>query len=586
MSEARKSYEAEQARKKQLEAQAKREAERIKQDTGVKNVSAAIEMKHYTAENSGKGTQAKLEEQRTSAEQPKVTKKPAPKTRTALRKPEHSFPEVIQDLYDKSNYTPTSKLNEIAKTKGPAAAREAARPKTLGEAFTRLAYASAEVVGGGIREATLGLTGSMGVENRPGGIMFQLAGGLLTPSVADYAAGFALTKLSKTTAGQKILASAYHNKLKLLNKVDDLGITEGNMAILFRKSADLDPWSIDDYRYMNNVIGRIKAAPNLSDEMTDFVINDARVFESITGVGKASTTERRQAKRVISNLYKQMLKEADVSDVLDANKIVFSAEEIAGMPKSTLEDLMGDSLKYYDKNTGKARMYVINETPDTELLYGVIDDLGYETDTYINMLKSSSPADAKLGASLLLLLPKKERDKIFEELDKAELNRTAQYIFEDEAYLNYLKDEEEELSSTILGDKQTTEQTTNQEEEQTTTQEEEQITEQETEEETIIEEETIQETTITDIPEDSPPPEEEPIIPEIPLPDIDFTKPAKRHSVPSYASNVRFSVRIIYYADSEQLTVEAKSAPQAVSKAITRRRLRDKDIIEIHVKRL
>lgn len=348
-----------------------------------------------------------------------ILPKTAIKPRSALTQPKILYQDIVQGFYDKSGKLPSqSEQIKYLKSQGIENVNKF-KAKSIGEALNRVAYVASEIAGGGFREATLGLTGSIGVEKRRGQVL-QITGGLITPSALDYVAGAVATKLSKTKAGQRLITKAYHTKLKILNKIDDFGITEGNLAIIERAPnyIEEDKFTMDQYRYMNRVFGKISKSDKAPKEIAEFASDNVRLFESITGKGLPSTTERREAAKAIRRLNDLLLDTTGLPKKIYGKKINgITVEEISHLPKETLEELMGDTLKYYKANPDAPRQYVINKNPETDLFRKTINEIGYFDDVYINMLNDpKGKVDPNLVASILLFLDPKERSRIFEEV--------------------------------------------------------------------------------------------------------------------------------------------------------------------------
>ena len=150
------------------------------------------------------------------------TPKPTEPIRSALTKPKApTFDKVIQGFYDKSNYPSKNEINKALDTYG-LAAKDQFKPKTVNEATNRAMYAVTETIGGGVRWATLGLTGSLGAEKRdPRAGLYQGLGAVLTPSVQDMAANYMIGKALQTKAGRALIAkfNKYKGKLTMPKKL-------------------------------------------------------------------------------------------------------------------------------------------------------------------------------------------------------------------------------------------------------------------------------------------------------------------------------------------------------------------------------
>jgi len=496
--------------------------------------------------------------------------KKATEPRSALTKPKILYENIVQGFYDRSGKLPNqSEQIQYLKSQGIEGATKY-RAGSVKEALNRAAYVITEIAGGGVREATLGLSGSVGVEKRAGQPL-QLIGGILTPSALDYATGAVASKLAKTKTGQKALAQAYHLKLKLINKFDDLGITEGNRALLFRAPdyVEADKFTMDQYRYMNRIIGKISKSEKVPKEIAELASDNVRLFESIAGKGLPTTTERREAARAIRKINDLILDESGLPKKIYGKKINgISIEEISHLPKETLEDLMGDTLKYYRKNPDAPRQYVINETPETDLFRKTIDDLGYFDDAYIDMLKNpKGKIDPNLVASILFYLPPKERKKILEDVADYNLEKPVPGLSESVT---------PKPDSAI--DTSTDQSPTEDEEEDTTP-----VPAQDEEETTITTQKTVQETATEEEPE--PTPEEKPIeTPPLRLSPKDREKRREMNLSLYRGKKVLYDVNYSFKGGKTQRVgpLEARSLADALGKA-QRRRMSNKTLPRVIV---
>jgi len=147
----------------------------------------------------------------------KLEKEKRPRGSWYGERPTIDFHELTQTLYKKSKYPSKAEIRKALEEKG-LAAKEDFKPKTVGEALTRLAYATAEMIEGGVTEATLGLAYDPKSNERPLALPLQVAGGIATPTALDYAFGAVLAKLGITKKGRKLI-----NKIKdLIDKGDDI----------------------------------------------------------------------------------------------------------------------------------------------------------------------------------------------------------------------------------------------------------------------------------------------------------------------------------------------------------------------------
>ena len=174
-----------------------------------------------------------------------VTTGPPKPRRSTLNKPPILFSEVIQGFYDKSNY-PSKVEMTAALDKYGLAAKDQFKPQTVNEAANRALYAVSETIGGGIRWATLGLTGSLGAENRgPAAQIYQTLGAVLMPTVQDMAANAMVGKALQTKAGRALIAKFNKYKGKL-TKPSALSAKQLDELSQLTKINDPDYWKTPD----------------------------------------------------------------------------------------------------------------------------------------------------------------------------------------------------------------------------------------------------------------------------------------------------------------------------------------------------
>ena len=177
----------------------------------------------------------------------KLEKEKRPRGSWYGERPTIDFHELTQTLYKKSKYPSKAEIRKALEEKG-LAAKEDFKPKTVGEALTRLAYATAEMIEGGVTEATLGLAYDPKSNERSLALPLQVAGGLATPTALDYAFGAVLAKLGITKKGRKLI-----NKIKdLIDKGDDIpkGLTVAE-AKQFEKMLGNSGMSTSDLRKLD-----------------------------------------------------------------------------------------------------------------------------------------------------------------------------------------------------------------------------------------------------------------------------------------------------------------------------------------------
>jgi len=217
-------------------------------------------------------------------------------------RPTIDFHKITQSLYEKSNYPTKAEIDKALEEHGMAAMREFG-PKSVGQALTRLAYGAAEMIEGGVTEATLGLAYDPKSSERPLALPLQVAGGLLTPTALDYAFGAVLTKLGITKAGRKLI-----RKLGgLLESGDDIP--------------------------------------------TSLTIAEAKQFEKIMGTSGITTSDLRK------------------------------------LDKKTLKTIQ-DVAEYYEKHPAQFTAGAAYVPPEQLFYDEIIDNLGWDVDEYIDFLKT------------------------------------------------------------------------------------------------------------------------------------------------------------------------------------------------------
>ena len=131
------------------------------QSSNIKQVTDQLESLKNQIRSGGLDNMALLKIQNDIANIERIKQEvETPKRRSAFTKPGLTFPEIIQELYVKSNYPSQAEMQKALEEHGISGARVKFRHKTICEALTRMAYVATELIGGGVREATLGLSGS------------------------------------------------------------------------------------------------------------------------------------------------------------------------------------------------------------------------------------------------------------------------------------------------------------------------------------------------------------------------------------------------------------------------------------------
>lgn len=361
--------------------------------------------------------------------------------KSALNRPPILYENVIQAFYDKSNNPSESEMNEALQKYGLVGAKQKFKPNSPAEALNRLIYASLETVGGGIREATLGFSGSLGVENRSGGVYLQVVGGLATPTALDYAAGYTLSKLAIRKNGRRIIQKIndyfYPEKMwanpqmaaKAAKAWESTGIigrpttNEVRNAARVIKSLDLDsakPWvSPGEF----NTLKRIKdlAEKNKIDELTT-LLNAApeKNLRYADLVPKSNwNVYRLTVKKLTSELKPR--KYIPLDEILTPNEYK--------LYQKTFKDtgIDWDVARYYNKEKLKEltelKLKILKATPESggmavpDYVFAdrMVRELGWDADEYFDMLKKYK-IDPDLAVSIFFNMAPKDREKMLKEL--------------------------------------------------------------------------------------------------------------------------------------------------------------------------
>lgn len=213
---------------------------------------------------------------------------------SVFRKPPQSFPDLVNKFYKESNY-PTKVEIAIANKKYGISAKDQDifKPKTVGEALNRLAYASTEMIQGGVTEATLGLAYDKTSKDRHLSTPLQIAGGIATPTPLDYAVGAVLTKLGVTKAGRKIVN-------KIADKIDEVvnrpTAKEIKFLLELEKTKGVDGFSTAERRTVAKGLKYVDWE-RIYPFVRDLTPEDLRNIERIKGTSGFSTYDIRRAKK-------------------------------------------------------------------------------------------------------------------------------------------------------------------------------------------------------------------------------------------------------------------------------------------------
>ena len=495
-----------------------------------------------------------------------------------------TFDTVIQDLYEKSDFPTPEQQREAYLKAGPQGIDSVRfNPKTPDQAVVRVAYGVSEAIGGGIREATFGLTGSLGVENRPGGEVAQITGALLTPTVADMLFSEILTRTVKTVKGRRIVA-------KILNKVDDIAdsmidLKRGTRGMdeAVRQFPVGDEWAnAADLRKLPSAKGKtsydtaemyarwMKTRETLNPQdlkHLKLTSDDIRILEKIRIGDAPSTSDMRNAKKVFNKLEAGFTKIDDPLGTLTEHELYYIRQEAKQLKIKDLNELL-------DKTSNpKEKLQIVvdfvTKNPELARTSEVITDIplnqfddAYEIRDVIDFTKENADlfVDGRILSTLIPSLSVKDAEKLLEEttnLSKTEIDNVIEQLRKAaprtdlaETQVSDQIPEEEQGVITDQTPEQTLEQTPTPK--QKTSQDTAQELAQELPQETV--EETITEETL----------EPSPIIP--------FKlKTEKRRKLNLKLFNgpkIKYRVTLRYQDKTKQTrTVEARSHPEAIAKA-------------------
>lgn len=168
---------------------------------------------------------------------PTITKTTPIQRRGAAFKPKKTITDVANSLFRDANLPTVEQQREAIRTIGISAARQLFKPTTIKEAKARLGLVIVEPLIGGAEEATLGF-GSQSA-SRPETLQLRIVGAIATPTAADFAVGWALSKLGITKVGKAIIKKVDDF---LTGKSQTLGLTADQLDELrqLSKIEDLD----------------------------------------------------------------------------------------------------------------------------------------------------------------------------------------------------------------------------------------------------------------------------------------------------------------------------------------------------------
>lgn len=336
--------------------QAALQAQRNKaQQTALK----ASEQAEAKKSDQGLGSKATIEQRRESQKRVKRTKKKAaqrakevtlskgtvkgatgpPKPpqpqliRSALNKPKgKTFDQVIQGFYDRSKYPSQAEVKKALETSG-LAAKDQFKPQTLDEAANRALYAVTETIGGGVRWATLGLTGDLGASERDTrATLYQSLGAFLTPSVQDMAANYLVGKALQTTAGRKAIQQ--FNKLKgKLTMPDKLTASQLDDLQQLTK--------VDDPEFWTTAEGR-ELFEQLNARVTHYIENPEAYTAGASVIPEDVYIYQTLPPRVTPDIYEQFI--AKYGDKVDlSSKALLALLSSGAVPKP--DDVLRDALR-------------------------------------------------------------------------------------------------------------------------------------------------------------------------------------------------------------------------------------------------
>jgi len=433
-------------REKQLEQKNIAQAQQTASRTAVQKAEQA----EFRAQKTEADKQLTIEEKK---KEPLKIYTPEPQTdgrRSAMIRPKILYSDIVQTLYDKSNFPSQEDMQKALKENG-LNAKQKFRANTIGEALTRFAYALTETIGGGLREASLGLTGSIGVEKRPGGELYQIAGAVATPTALDYAAGAVLAKIAPLKNGKKIL-----QKIDEYFYPDNLWANKqliAKQARFWEMEGAVGKLTTSELRDLKKVIKTL----NL-EEAKPFI--SSAEFKTLKQI--SDEAEKRGVKKlesILSKLPDETLHTADfpvksnwdvyrnavkkltikprkfvpLDEILTPQEYALWRKQFTtqgidwdtarNLDADTLKKLVQANLKYLDENKKVARLTQINQLYDES-----IDALGWYDDSYIDMLKKYGDGldiDKNILVAVLVNAPPRSTLKALEDVADYSISKTA-----------------------------------------------------------------------------------------------------------------------------------------------------------------
>jgi len=422
--------EQQEARQRAQQAEASRIARRQRQ-----TVTIAPNVETVTSITLDKSGQTTREQTRLRAPGTvNLSKVTPPKAIPPSKRDVKTFDTFIQEAYDKSNFPSIEEQKQVYLDAGPGGIDKVkfSGPKNLDEAINRLSYGFLEAIGGGVREGTFGLSGSLGIEKRPGGVIIQIAGAFATPTAADMAVNLVITKIAKSSIGQRIIQ-------KMAKAIDKLGDSTpdpmwgSRFADVFEtkqfekiKGSEIGDISSSDVRAIKNSLKSLDTAEMLKQiqrnagKLDDLTLEDFRILEKIKGGAELSTAELRKVK----SAFKHLSKLVDETDelFLTAGEKKFFETEVGSLGQSTddvrnaltreanLQKKLDLIVDFYKKNPTEARMVeVITDLTD-------FDD-PYEVSDLINFVNQNTDlfSTGELLTAILPHLSKEDAKKLLEE---------------------------------------------------------------------------------------------------------------------------------------------------------------------------
>lgn len=403
---------------------------------------------------------------------PPKTAKP-PKMRVEqFTKPKTTFPKVIQNFYDKSKFPSKEELDEQFLKHGYGN-KQTFAPGSIGEAVNRIGWVTTELIGGGVREATLGLTGTLGAEDRPGARSVQVAGGLVTPTTLDYAATAFLNKLAVRKTGRKIIDALLDDSFEATRPV---GMGDDIAAEIIKKNRDqvkqfekiFGPDAVSTYKLRNELVSEPKfldlAKKLKTQPEADFSPEAARQFEKFVGATGYSTSDLRNLAKTVDGhkLIGKLVDSVDdagkwtTDDAIQFEKLIgkkgvstydirtappsadptstiwgpdgLTIYDVRKLSKEQLEDKLKKTTSFYEgllkKRRGSASII-----PSLEQQTGTYKDLLeeiYDGEVFIDFLKTPEylevlDIDASIPVGVLLFTDLETREKALREVARLDV---------------------------------------------------------------------------------------------------------------------------------------------------------------------